>query len=334
VTRVSLIRGDGIGPEVADAAVRVLDAAGAGIEWSPVEAGYSTWEAGGDPLPEASIAAIRETGLALKGPLMTPVGHGFSSANVAIRRKLDLYANLRPVRNLRGINSRYEGIDMIVIRENTEGLYSGIEHFVTKGTAVSLKVVTEEASSRISRFAFDLAKREGRKRVTAVHKANIMKLSDGLFLDCARREAERPENASISFDDVIVDAMSMHLVMHPERYDVLLMGNLYGDILSDLAAGLVGGLGLTPSGNIGDDAAVFEAVHGTAPDIAGQGMANPAALIRAGVMLLRHIGQSDSAARVETAVEETIASGTCTGDLGGKANTLEFADAVIVEMGA
>ncbi len=330
MTRVTLLRGDGIGPEVTAAAVRVLDACGAGLTWEPAEAGMAAFEAGGDPLPEATLASIRETGLALKGPLTTPVGYGFSSANVGIRRALDLYANVRPVRNLRGIKSRYEDIDLVVVRENTEGIYSGIEHYVTPGTAVSLKVVSEKASTRIARYAFELARREDRTRVTAVHKANIMKLSDGLFLDCAREVAK--DYADIAYDEVIVDAMAMHLVTHPERYDVLVTGNLYGDILSDLTAGLVGGLGLTPAGNIGQDIAVFEAVHGTAPDIAGQGIANPSAVIRAGAMLLRHIGKTEEASAVETAVESAIADGIRTGDLGGEADTKAFTEAVLARL--
>ena len=330
MTRVTLLPGDGIGPEVTEAAVRVLDATGAGLVWEPAEAGMAAYEALGDPLPEATLAAIRDTGLALKGPLTTPIGYGFSSANVGIRRKLDLYANLRPVRNVQGIASRYEDVDLVVVRENTEGMYSGIEHTVTPGTAVSLKVVTEKASLRIARFAFDLAQREGRKRVTVVHKANIMKLSDGLFLDCARRVAA--DYPGIAFDDAIIDAMAMHLVMHPERYDVLLTGNLYGDILSDLAAGLVGGLGLTPAGNIGDRIAVFEAVHGTAPDIAGRGIANPSAVIRAGAMLLRHVGKLEEAAAVEAAIEGAIAAGVRTGDLGGDANTATFTQALLARL--
>jgi isocitrate dehydrogenase (NAD+) len=328
--RVTLLPGDGIGPEVTEAAVRVLDATGVGLAWETAPAGMAAFEDCGEPLPETTLAAIRETGLALKGPLTTPVGKGFSSANVGIRRALDLYANVRPVRNLAGLAGRYEMVDLIVVRENTEGIYSGIEHYVTPGTAVSLKVVTEKASTRIARYAFELARREGRRRVTAVHKANIMKLSDGLFLDCARKVAvDYPE---IAYDEVIVDAMSMHLVMHPERYDVLVTGNLYGDILSDLAAGLVGGLGLTPAGNIGAEIAVFEAVHGTAPDIAGRGIANPSAVIRAGAMMLRHIGELEAAAAIEAAIEGAIAAGVRTGDLGGDADTRAFTDGVLARL--
>jgi len=329
--RVTLIEGDGIGPEVVAAAVRVLGAAGADLAWEPAPAGASAIATHGDPLPPATLDAIRGTGIALKGPLTTPVGGGYVSVNVRIRQGLDLYANVRPVRSVPGLASRFDNVDLVVVRENTEGLYSGIEHSITPGVAVSLKVVTERASTRIARYAFELARREGRRHVTAVHKANIMKLSDGLFLDCVRRVGQ--DYPEIVYDEVIVDAMSMHLVLRPERYDILVMDNLYGDILSDLAAGLVGGLGLTPAGNIGDTAAVFEAVHGSAPDIAGRGVANPTALIRAGAMLLRHLGDQDRAAAVERAVEAAITGDRRTPDLGGTATTAEFTEAVVAALG-
>ena len=328
---VTRIPGDGIGPEVAEAAVRVLDAAGAGIAWEPALAGTAALEAVGEVLPAATLDAIRRTGVALKGPLTTPVGGGHTSVNVAIRKALDLYANVRPVRSLPEVGGRFENVDLVVVRENTEGLYSGIEHLVVPGVAVTLKVVTQHASRRIGRFAFALARDQGRRRVTAVHKANIMKLTDGLFLDSVREVAA--EHPDIAYDEVIVDAMSMHLVLHPERWDVLVMDNLYGDILSDLAAGLVGGLGLTPSGNIGDRTAVFEAVHGSAPDIAGRGVANPAALIRSGAMLLRHIGQAEAADAVERAVRRALAGPVRTPDLGGTATTTQFADAIVGALG-
>jgi len=331
MTLVTLIAGDGIGPEVVAATVRVLDAAGAALAWEPAPAGMGAIASHGDPLPDTTLEAIRRTGVALKGPLTTPVGGGFSSVNVRIRQGLDLYANVRPVKSVPGLASRFDNVDLVVVRENTEGLYSGIEYTATPGVAVSLKVVTERASTRIARYAFELARREGRRHVTAVHKANIMKLSDGLFLDCVRKVgAEYPE---LVYDEVIVDAMSMHLVLRPERYEVLVMDNLYGDILSDLAAGLVGGLGLTPAGNIGDTGAVFEAVHGSAPDIAGQGIANPTALIRAGAMLLRHLGDQARATAIEDAVQAVLTSELRTRDLGGTATTEAFTDAVIAALG-
>lgn len=331
--RITLIPGDGIGPEVTEATRRIVDASGVAIEWEVREAGGDQIEKYGTVLPEETIDSIVRNGVALKGPIATPIGKGFRSANVQLRQALDLYANVRPVRSMPGVDTRYERVNLIVVRENTEGLYSGIEHVVVPGVVESLKIITERGSTRIAKYAFELARREGHKRVTAVHKANIMKLSDGLFLECAQRvAADYPE---IAYDEVIVDALSMKLVMDPTQFDVLVMENLYGDIISDLAAGLVGGLGLTPSGNIGERAAVFEAVHGTAPDIAGKGLANPTALSLSGVMMLRHLGELEAANRVERAIQQVLAAGqTRTGDLGGKASTQEYTDAVIAAMGA
>lgn len=327
--RVVVIPGDGIGPEITKATMRVLEATGVAFDWDERPAGTVAHEERGEVLPEDTLAAIREAGVALKGPLQTPVGAGYRSANVAIRKKLDLYANVRPVRSrpIGGAPPRFADVDLVVIRENTEGLYSGLEHIVVPGVAESLKIVTERASTRIGTYAMDYARREGRRRVTAVHKANIMKVSDGLFLDSVRTVAERyPE---IAYDEAIVDAMSMHLVLHPERYDVLVMDNLYGDILSDLAAGLIGGLGLAPSANVGEGRAVFEAVHGTAPDIAGRGIANPTALILSGKLMLEHLGHAAEAAALERAVSAALDGPVRTGDLGGSADTQAFADAII-----
>jgi len=325
-TRVTLIRGDGIGPEVADAVVSVLEAAGAPLEFEEAVVGRRAEETEGDPLPQAVLDTIRKNGLALKGPVATPIGKGFSSVNVRLRKTLDLYANLRPVHTVPGVRTRFENVDLIIIRENTEDLYSGLEHIVVPGVVESLKIITEVASTRIARFAFEYARREGRRRVTAIHKANIMKLSDGLFLDCFRKVAA--EYSDIVADDRIVDAACMRLVMDPESFDVLLLENLYGDIVSDLAAGLVGGLGLVPGANLGKDVAIFEAVHGTAPDIAGTGRANPTALLMSAVLMLRHLGRSDLAAGIEKALFATFAAGIRTADLGGSATTSEFAKAV------
>jgi len=334
-TTVTLLPGDGIGPEVANATVRVLEAAGAEIEWERHIAGAEALEKYGNPLPPEVLESIRRNCVALKGPITTQVGKGFKSINVQLRQELDLYANLRPSRSLPSIPSRFEGVDLIVVRENTEDLYAGLEHIVVPGVVESLKIITEKASLRIARFAFEYARRHHRKRVTAVHKANIMKLSDGLFLDCFRRVAsEYPE---IQADDRIVDNMCMQLVMSPEKWDVLLMENLYGDILSDLCAGLVGGLGVVPGGNIGLDVAVFEAVHGSAPDIAGQDLANPLALIRSGIMMLYHLHKDEAAERVRAALREVIVKqGLRTRDLGGEATTTQFTDAIVaaVESGA
>ncbi|MDX1503064.1 MAG: isocitrate/isopropylmalate dehydrogenase family protein [Thermoanaerobaculia bacterium] len=328
---ITLIPGDGIGPEVTAAAKRVLEASGADIEWETHEAGSEALAKTGDPLPRPIIDSIRRTGVALKGPVTTPVGRGFSSVNVRLRKSLELFANVRPVDTLPNLPSRYEGVDLVVVRENTEGLYSGLEHEVVPGVVESLKIVTRAASLRIAEFAFEYARRHGRRRITAVHKANIMKRSDGLFLECFREVAERyPE---IESEDRIVDNMAMQLVARPEAWDVLVMDNLYGDILSDLCAGLVGGLGVVPGANIGSDAAVFEAVHGSAPDIAGRNLANPTALVRSGVLMLEHLGMVDEAARVRTALLEVVGRrGIRTPDVGGSASTTEFTDALVREI--
>jgi len=324
--KVTLIRGDGIGPEVADAVVSVLEAAGAPLEFEEAVVGRAAEESRGDPLPEDVIEAIRTNGVALKGPVGTPIGKGFQSVNVRLRQALALYANLRPVRSVPSVRTRFENVDLVIVRENTESLYSGLEHIVVPGVVESLKIITEVASTNIARFAFEYARKHGRKRVTAIHKANIMKLSDGLFLDCFRRVAT--EYPDVAADDRIVDAACMRLVMNPETFDVLLLENLYGDIVSDLAAGLVGGLGLVPGANLGKDAAVFEAVHGTAPDIAGQGRANPTALLMSAVLMLRHLGLDGYADQIETALFATFVEGIRTPDIGGNASTMEFARAV------
>lgn len=330
---ITLIEGDGIGPEVVHACQRVLEAAGAEFEWDRQLAGQAAVDQGLEPLSAELIESIGRNGVSLKGPVTTPVGEGFRSVNVELRKTLDLFANLRPVVSLPGVRTRYDDVDLVVVRENTEGLYSGIEHTVVEGVVESLKIVTRKASLRIARFAFEYARQHGRKRVTAVHKANIMKLSDGLFLQCVREVAEGyPE---ITCDERIVDAMSMHLVLRPETYDVLVLPNLYGDIVSDLAAGLVGGLGMVPGANIGEHAAVFEAVHGSAPDIAGQDVANPTALLRSAVLMLRHLEMTEQADRIAEAAKRLYARGEVrTRDLGGTASTTEFTDALIAEIGS
>ena len=323
---VTIIRGDGIGPEVADAVVSILEAARAPLTFEEVVVGREAEKRDGDPLPLSALDAIRKTGLALKAPVGTPVGKGFQSVNVRLRQTFELYANLRPVRNVPSVESRFQGVDLVIVRENTEDLYSGLEHIVVPGVVESLKIITEAASTRIARFAFEYARAHGRRRVTAVHKANIMKLSDGLFLDCFRRVAENYPD--IVADDRIVDAACMRLVMNPESFDVLLLENLYGDIVSDLAAGLVGGLGVVPGANLGTDVAVFEAVHGTAPDIAGQDRANPTALLLSAILMLRHLELPDVADRIERALLATLADGVKTPDLGGTAGTRQFARAI------
>ena len=327
-TRVTLIPGDGIGPEVTDAALAVVEAAGVTIEWERVEAGADVFTKHGTPMPDEALNSIRATRLALKGPIGTPIGGGFKSANVLLRQALDLYACVRPIRTIPGVPSRYSGIDFVIVRENTEGLYTGLEHRVTEGVVESLKVVTEKASLRIARYAFELAKAEGRPSVSAIHKANIMKLSDGLFLECVRRvHREFPD---IELRELIIDNCAMQLVTKPEQFDVLVMDNLYGDILSDLGAGLVGGLGVAPGSNIGEDCAVFEAVHGSAPDLAGRGLANPTAVIRSAALLVGHIGETEAAARIESAVETALGDpANHTGDLGGKATTSKITQAII-----
>jgi isocitrate dehydrogenase (NAD+) len=327
--RVALIPGDGIGPEVAEQAVRVLNATGVSIEWETVEAGHGiSLKYGGDPLPESTLASIRRNRVALKAPLTTEVAVGRPSVNVALRKGLDLYACVRPVKTLPGVSSRYTDVDMVVIRENTEDLYCGIEHLVVPGVVETLKLITEKASLRIAQYAFSLARRDGRKKVTAIHKANIMKLSDGLFLECCRRVAQKyPE---VRYEELIVDNACMQLVRDPTRFDMLLMANLYGDIISDLGAGLVGGLGVVPGANIGDDYAVFEAVHGSAPDIAGKGVANPLAITMSGGMMLRHLGEDKAAQALDEAIQVVLKEGRrLTLDLGGTATTREMADAII-----
>ncbi|HSL32048.1 MAG TPA: isocitrate/isopropylmalate dehydrogenase family protein [Candidatus Limnocylindrales bacterium] len=332
--RVTLIPGDGIGPELAEATRRVLDATGVGFEWETVDAGEAVIAEYGTPLPEHVLESIRRNGVALKGPITTPVGEGFRSVNVTLRQALGLYANLRPARSIKGLETRYEDVDLVIVRENTEDLYAGIEHMVGRDAAESIKIITREASERIARYAFEYAIANGRHKVTAVHKANIMKLSDGLFLESCRTVAAEYEDR-VEFEDRIVDNMCMQLVQKPDLYDMLVLPNLYGDIVSDLAAGLVGGLGVAPGANIGTDAAVFEAVHGSAPKYAGQNRANPTALILSGALLLRHIGRPDAAARVETALRDVVAEGrTVTHDLGGSAGTSEFADAIVERLAA
>ena len=332
--RVTLIPGDGIGPELAEATRRVLDATGIAFEWEVQEAGEATIASEGTPLPERVLESIRRNRIALKGPITTPVGSGFRSVNVGLRQALNLYANLRPARSMKGVHSRYEDVDLVIVRENTEDLYAGIEHMVGKDAAESIKIITRAASERIARFAFEYAVANGRRKVTAVHKANIMKLSDGLFLEACRTVAEGYAGR-VEFEDRIVDNMCMQLVQKPDLYDVLVLPNLYGDIVSDLAAGLVGGLGVAPGANIGEDGAVFEPVHGSAPKYAGQNKANPTALILSGALMLRHLGYADVGQRVEQAVRDVVAEGrTTTSDLGGSAGTREFADAVIERLGA
>jgi isocitrate dehydrogenase (NAD+) len=327
-TTITLIPGDGIGPEVAGAARRVLDAAGAELDYDLQIAGAEAVERTGDPLPGEVVESIRRHRVALKGPVTTPVGKGFRSVNVRLRQELELYANLRPVRTLPAVPHRFEGVDLVIVRENTEGLYSGLEHVVVPGVVESLKIITERASTRIARFAFEYARREGRKRVTAVHKANIMKLSDGLFLECFRTVSR--EYPDIAADDRIIDNLCMQLVLRPEDYDMLLLENLYGDIVSDLAAGLVGGLGVVAGANIGEREAVFEAVHGSAPDIAGRNVANPLALIRSALLMLGHLGKGEVAERIRRALRHVVVErGILTRDLGGEATTSGFADAVI-----
>jgi isocitrate dehydrogenase (NAD+) len=326
--RAVLIPGDGIGPEVTEAACAVLAAAGVSIDWERVEAGAEVVAKYGQPVPEGVLHAIRQAGVALKGPIGTPIGGGFKSANVTLRQSLDLFASVRPVKSIPGVPSRYEGIDLILVRENTEDLYAGLEHRVAPGIVESLKVVTEAASLRIAEYAFALAEREGRREVAAVHKANIMKLSDGLFLECARRVAKR--HPRVAFRELIVDNCAMQLVRDPTQFDVLLLGNLYGDILSDLAAGLVGGLGVVPGANVGEGCALFEAVHGSAPDIAGKGLANPSALILSAAMMLRHLGEAEAAQRVEDALRGAFSDpANLTRDLGGSTGTRAFTRAVI-----
>jgi isocitrate dehydrogenase (NAD+) len=324
---ITLIPGDGIGPEVSAAAVRILSATGIHFEWETEIAGAGAIGEHGTALPPRVLASVLKNRVALKGPTETPVGTGHRSVNVELRKQLDLYANLRPVKTLPGIKSRYEGVDLIVVRENTEDLYSGLEHVVVPGVVESIKIITEKASTRIARFAFEYARTHGRKRVSSVHKANIMKLSDGLFLDCCRKVAK--DFPEVRYDEIIVDNCCMQLVLDPTRFDMLLLENLYGDIVSDLCAGFIGGLGMAPGANIGEAGAVFEAVHGSAPDIAGKNLANPMALVLSSAMMLEHLGENEAARRVREAVYAVLAEGKkLTRDLGGTAGTTEITEAI------
>ena len=330
---IVLIPGDGIGPEVTTATRRVLEAAGLDVQWVELPAGATAVEHGyKDVLPQETLAAIRTHKVALKGPVTTPVGKGFRSVNVQLRQALGLYAAVRPVRNLTGVTTRFQDVDMVIVRENTEGLYSGIENAIVPGVVTSMKVATEKGCTRIARWAFRYATRRHRKKITVFHKANIMKLTDGLFLSCARKIQEE-EYPNIEYEETIIDAGCMRLVQNPASFDVLLMENLYGDLVSDLCAGLVGGLGVVPGANIGDDAAVFEAVHGSAPDIAGKGVANPLACLMSAVMMLNHLHEDALGERIKTAYNAVLAEGTIrTRDLGGSAGTNEFVDAVIAQL--
>ena len=331
--KVTLIPGDGIGPEVMQAAVRVLEATGVKFEWETFQAGADAYEKYHEYIPKELIESIERTRVGLKGPITTPVGGGFASINVELRKKFELYANFRPIKNLPHVPTRYPDVDLIIIRENTEGLYSGIEHEVVPGVVESLKIMTEKACTRISRFAFEYARKNNRKKIHAIHKANIMKLSDGLFLRCSRNIGK--EYPEITYAEHIVDNTCMQLVMNPYQYDMLLMENLYGDIISDLCAAFVGGLGLVPSANIGEHGAIFEAVHGSAPDIAGKNLANPTAVIRSSLLMLRHLGEHEAALEIETALENVFRnSELLTKDVGGKAETSEFADSIIAAMGS
>jgi isocitrate dehydrogenase (NAD+) len=329
--RVTLIPGDGIGPEVVAAAVRVIGATGVAFEWDTQPAGAAAIGEHGSPLPDRTLESIRRNKVALKGPTETPVGTGHRSVNVELRKRLDLYANLRPVKTLPGVKSRYENVDVVVVRENTEDLYSGLEHVVVPGVVESIKIITEKASTRIAKFAFEYAKANARRKVTAVHKANIMKLSDGLFLDCCRAVARH--HPDVAYDEMIVDNTCMQLVLDPTRFDILLLENLYGDIVSDLCAGFIGGLGMAPGANIGVDTALFEAVHGSAPDIAGKNLANPIAVVLSGAMMLDHLGEHQAAARLRDAVHAVLREGhKLTRDLGGTAGTTEIAEAIAARL--
>src|SRR5579864_3538114 len=335
--RVTLIPGEGIGPEVATATRRILEAAGVQIEWEEISGrSGESGDPSGTPnkdqrVNQAAIESVRRNRVALKGPMATAIAGGAPSVNVALRKSLDLYANLRPVKNIPGVKSHFEDVDLILVRENTEDLYSGLEHEVVPGVVESLKIITEKASTRIARFAFDYARRHGRKKIHAIHKANIMKLSDGLFLRSVRTVAAQfPE---IQYKELIVDNACMQIVMDPLQFDMLLLPNLYGDVMSDLAAGLVGGLGVVPSANIGDDCAMFEAVHGTAPDIAGKGLANPTALLMSSILMLDHLGERSAARRIEAALKKVYSEAKhTTGDVGGTASTEQFTDAVIAAL--
>lgn len=335
--RVSLIRGDGIGPEIMEATLRVIGALDVDIDWDEVRAGSGAFEDLGTPLPEETLKSISDTGVALKGPLETPIGAGFRSVNVAIRKHFELYANVRPAREIPGVTTRFSDLDLdlVVVRENTEGAYIGIEHTIppNRAAAESIMLVTRYGSERICEFAFEYARRHNRDKVTLIHKANILKETSGLFLEVGRQVANRYDD--IEYDEVIVDAMCMKLVTNPQQYDVIVTTNLFGDILSDLTSGLVGGLGVTPGANIGKDCAMFEAVHGTAPDIAGQGVANPTALMMAAAMMLEHLDYDEQASRMRTALRAVLGRGEhVTGDMGGQASTTEFTDAVLRQLDA
>ena len=331
MTTATLIEGDGIGPEIAAATVKVVEAVGGRVAWERADAGAGAVAKHGDPLPQATIDSIKKHQLALKGPLATPSGGGYRSVNVTLRQQFDLYANVRPVTTIPGVPSRYTGVDLVIVRENTEDLYAGVEHYVDprRTAAESIAIITKFGSERVIRYAFEYARRHGRKKITLVHKANILKMTNGLFLDCGREIAK--SYSDIQFEDMIVDATAMKLVVSPERFDVIVTMNLFGDILSDLTAGLVGGLGVAPAANIGDGGcAMFEAVHGTAPDIAGKGIANPTGLMLSAAMLLDHVEQRDAAERLRRGIRAALAKAeTRTGDLGGKANTAQYTDAVI-----
>ena len=331
IPRVSLIPGDGVGPEVTGAAVRILEAAGVRINWDLQEAGAAALKTFGTPIPDALVSSLRRTHMALKGPLETQIGQGYRSINVHLRKTFNLYANLRPTRSFEGVQAPFRNVDLVVVRESTEDLYAGIEHQVTPGVVESVKVITARASTRIARFAFDYARSNGRKSVTAIHKANIMKLSDGLFLKCARRVAA--DYKDVKYDEQIVDAACMRLVTNPRAFDVLLLENLYGDIVSDLCAGLVGGLGMVPGANYGERGAIFEAVHGTAPDIAGKNVANPVAAILSGAMLADYLGHKDAGVRIRGAIGDVLRAGhTLTPDLGGNATTSQMTEAILNAM--
>jgi len=326
--KITLIPGDGIGPEVTKATVRILEATGLKFEWETFQAGAEAYEKYHEYIPKELLDSIDRNRVALKGPVTTPVGGGFASINVALRKKFELYANFRPIRNLPHIPTRYPDVDLIILRENTEGLYSGIEHEVVPGVVESLKIITEKASTRIARFAFDYARKNGRKKIHAIHKANIMKMSDGLFIRCSRNVSK--EYPEITYGEHIVDNTCMQLVMNPYQYDVMVMENLYGDIISDLCAAFVGGLGFVPSANLGDSCAIFEAVHGSAPDIAGKNLANPTAVIRSAQLMLRHLGEHHAADMIHDGLEKVYRTeDKRTRDVGGKAGTSEFADSII-----
>ncbi|HVA95605.1 MAG TPA: isocitrate dehydrogenase (NAD(+)) [Candidatus Dormibacteraeota bacterium] len=331
--KITLLPGDGIGPEVADATLQIIEAAGVSVEWEIFSATLEDGKRVGEFPLERAMESVRRTHVALKGPMATAVGLGPRSINVTLRKELDLYANLRPVRNIAGVSSRWSGVDLVIVRENTEDLYAGLEHTVIPGVVESLKIITEYASSRIARFAFEYARKNGRKKIHAIHKANIMKLSDGLFLSSIRAVAEKYPD--IEYREMIVDNTCMQMVMRPEQFDMLLLPNLYGDVVSDLAAGLVGGLGVVPSGNIGDESALFEAVHGTAPDIAGKGIANPTALVMSSAMMLNYLNETQASRRILGALDSVYLEGKhTTRDVGGTATTQEFTKAVIAKMGA